>query len=644
MIGILLAYILVCAATVSVWFDRQIEETIPFVILSVINILYVCGVVAQDLRVGVAACAVVGLACLAVLARMFISDRGSTIDKLRAHCLTPGLVLFYLLFVFVYTVNVGRQFIGNDEFSHWGLVVKNMFIFNRFGNCQYSTDLFPGYPPASALWEYFCLKVARSFQEQTVYQAFGWLIAALMIPSVKGGPLRRVLLAAVCLLASLLVPSMFYGEYFTLIMVDALLGIEMAYLLLLSIGDERLDLFHWLSLTLGLSVLCLTKASGVFLAIIVVLTALAKTAREQGGKKTLATILVCALIGGALGKLSWGAYLKASGTGVAWDTSPINLASVWSVITGGGKAYQYATLSAFGKAIISTRINEGITSLPFVGWVALMPVAVWVAMRLAASGGDQKLGGQQSGKRSRTVSVCLVAGALLYAVGMLLLYLFTYSEYEAQRLASFARYMATYVTGVMLFCTMYASTRIVRQAEGDARTSVRAVLALSAVMLFCPLAKVVSLPLDFQDTVNASISSRAQYAQARDTICSQLNYRNDTYAIIDMPDGGAGGQGVYETLAIQYETTPIRRGYGVFSLGEPFFEGDVWTTNITADDWVASLRESGCYYLYIWKTGERFERDYGGAFASPISQGALYRLEDTGHGEYKWVLVARGDA
>lgn len=638
MIGILLAYILVCAVTASVLFDRQAEETIPFVIMLVINVLYVCGLVAQDLRVGVAACAVVGLACLVVLARMFISDRGGTIGKLRTHCLTPGLVLFYLLFVFVYAVNVDRQFIGNDEFSHWGLVVKNMFIFNRFGNYQYSTDLFPGYPPASALWEYFCLKVARSFQEQTVYQAFGWLIVSLMIPSVKGGSPRHVPLTAACLLAGLLVPSMFYGEYFTLIMVDALLGIETAYLLLLSIGDERLDLFHWLSFTLGLSVLCLTKASGVFLAVIVVLTVLAKTGREQGGKKALATILACTFVGLALGKLSWSVYLEVSGTRVAWDTSPISYASIWSVISGGGKVYQYATLDAFGKAIILTPINEGVVHLPFVGWVILMPVAVWAVMKLDASDGEQT-----RGKLSRTISVCLVAGALLYAVGMLLLYLFTYSEYEAQRLASFARYMATYVTGVMLFCIMYASTRIVKQAEEDAQTSVRMAIALSAVMLFCPLAKVVSLPLDFQDTVNASISSRAQYAQARDMICSQLNYRTDSYAIIDMPDGGAGGQGVYETLAIQYETTPIGRGYGVFSLGEPFFEGDVWTTNITAGEWVAALRESGCYYLYIWKTGEQFERDYGGTFASPISQGALYHLEDVDNGEYKWVWIAGSD-
>ena len=47
------------------------------------------------------------------------------------NCLSPGLMIFLIGIVFASYMSFGRIYSGNDEFSHWGRIVKLLFIYDQ---------------------------------------------------------------------------------------------------------------------------------------------------------------------------------------------------------------------------------------------------------------------------------------------------------------------------------------------------------------------------------------------------------------------------------------------------------------------------------------------------------------------------------
>ena len=167
-------------------FKRKFEEVIAPVIFSVILTVYLSGLLFDDLSVGVRIVEAVAAVSAAVLGfGLYQARRDSEKkEKIRRHIaecfVTPGFVCWSVMFAVIYIVYSGKILAGWDEFSHWGLVVKNMFIFDRFGNCPESTVSFRDYPPGTALWQYFTAKAFSSrLGENHIYHAMGWLIISL---------------------------------------------------------------------------------------------------------------------------------------------------------------------------------------------------------------------------------------------------------------------------------------------------------------------------------------------------------------------------------------------------------------------------------------------------------------------------------
>ena len=64
-----------------------------------------------------------------------------------------------------------------------------------------------------------------------------------------------------------------------------------------------------------------------------------------------------------------------------------------------------------------------------------------------------------------------------------------------------------------------------------------------------------------------------------------------------------------------------------WSIGEPFYDGDVWTKNMTADQWQAMLLE-GYDYVALYRINDYFLENYSHLFAQPeeIAVNTLYRV------------------
>lgn len=168
--AILFLFIISVSGMVALCFKRRIEETIAVVVFMVIAILYFGGMLSGSLLTGIYICGIIGILSVFYIGRKVVMDKRNVIKL----CVTPGLIIFTLLFIWVIWLNVNRVFFGWDEFSHWGLAVKNMYQFDYFSNHPYSTDTYSGYPPAMALWQYFFVKACGEFSEGSVYCAGGY--------------------------------------------------------------------------------------------------------------------------------------------------------------------------------------------------------------------------------------------------------------------------------------------------------------------------------------------------------------------------------------------------------------------------------------------------------------------------------------
>ena len=165
-------YIYSVASALACLFKKRFEMTLaPSIFLSIL-VLYLSGLATGNLMYGVYLCITAAVVCF-VYAVVYGVRHKATFKEL---CLTPGVLVYALLFIWIWFINRGRLFSNWDEFSHWGLVVKNMDFFNAFGNYKESTVTFSGYPPATALWQYFVGKLYGYFNEGHVYCAMGWFI------------------------------------------------------------------------------------------------------------------------------------------------------------------------------------------------------------------------------------------------------------------------------------------------------------------------------------------------------------------------------------------------------------------------------------------------------------------------------------
>ena len=81
----------------------------------------------------------------------------------------PGMIVFICYFVFLYLVCQNLSYRSWDEFSHWGLITKSMFLTDGLVNSESSVYL-KCYPPGMALFHYFITSII-GYSEGMVYFA-----------------------------------------------------------------------------------------------------------------------------------------------------------------------------------------------------------------------------------------------------------------------------------------------------------------------------------------------------------------------------------------------------------------------------------------------------------------------------------------
>lgn len=253
-----LLIIFIFAVFFSFIFKKKIEETTIFSIFLIILILYVGGLF-SFLNISYYLICLSSLIFLLIL----ISNHKKINYKL---ILTPGLIFLILTTIVSIIIHHHRFVVTFDEFNHWFLATKDMYLNNELFTSIKSTVLAKNNTPGSTIFHYFWMKPSPIFDESLVFISMNFLLFSLLAPIFsiyKSNQWKHSLFIGFFLF---LIPLTIYNYIYTGAYVDGLMGLIFAHILYLRF-IKKYDKFNLLSIILALFIFPLIKTTAIIFTV-----------------------------------------------------------------------------------------------------------------------------------------------------------------------------------------------------------------------------------------------------------------------------------------------------------------------------------------------------------------------------------------
>lgn len=589
---------------------RRIEEQFAFSIAGITLLLYVFGVFGA-LQAGLWAVLILAaLACI-LLALMLVKRRKEGAWKQIA---TPGALVFLLFMVMVMLIHRNRMFAAWDEFSHWGLEIKNMYLLGQIPNASPDATInFASYPPAAALFSHFWIWLSRGFNEGDAYRAANIFMLAALMPLMRSVDWKAWKKGIVLTVLMLYIPIIYNYDAYRTVYVDALLGCLMAYGLMVYYRNP----WNWTTacqLTLSLAVLSLIKASGQGLAIMTVLivTVDVLLVRKTEGVPYRKLKLLAPLFGVLAAVQSWKMYLS----GMETEAGSV-MSGLRTLITQGLQPYQVKTLKSFFDAISNMVISE-----MNIGYLVELSLFLWLAFFVVIAVWAVEYTKEPGLKKTASIRFWELGGGLVvYILMILVTYLTVFDEREAMGMESFGRYASTVLIAMS---AVFLSQLLVVFPERVKRWSIASMALVVALCLVNPV-QLIRMTYDAGDTV----IYRQEMALSQETI-RQMDPATDKVYIINQAVGG-------DYYVCRYEFTPVhvQKGNHWLMTSPPEDKwAQIYATICAPEEWEKNLRDEGFTWVYLHKVDDDFRQSYRSLFRDPqdIKDGMLLKVVPDGEG------------
>lgn len=588
--------LLIIMVSAAVLFKKSFACTAAFSLFCVILLQYVVSL-CFGLSAGFYATFALAAVCLGLTVWRVVRH-GS--EDLRAFALSPAL-LAYVIFIFVILfLSRNRVCYITDEYAHWGLVVKNMLYYDRFGFIAEATTAYKSYPPAGSLLPYFFARFFDNFRESAMYHGAFMLTFALLLPifsQVKKGEWGRFL---TLLLLAFFLPLPFYGYAYATLYVDVQLALVFGNLLLLYFTPTEDERFRILSIGLYSGMLTLLKDAGMGLAILAFGIYLAdmllrrKALPKPPWTKRNMWLAVAAL-GIALFCIgSWKVALAANGVKSFFSYQALAPSGVLSALKEGLSSAQYDTIQRFFVQHVYFRIQEPI---PF---SILMQLLVLLGLGLLLDRYRTDDRALHAGPKESGRIWLILLGYGVFAGVLLMSYLFIFAPNEATYLASFERYVYTYILGAFV----YVVFRLAWRSSGKRLMTCFVLLCVWIYFGMSPFLEFMSPGLSRE--ARAELGNMSHVAEALDPV-------TDTLGLITDEEVNA--------RACAYFATPVR------------FKRHIVTSAVdVSPDMLADLLAETCTHVYLDDASDAFRTACAMLFPEGMTDGTLYRVVTTPDG------------
>lgn len=615
MTGILFAF----AGFAALVMNRRFEEQLPLSVGVVVSVLYAFAL-AGALQAGMYAVLLLAAAALAGQAVLLIRGWKNASWK---QLLTPGCAAFFLLAAWVLISFRGHMFNAWDDFSHWGLAVKNISLFGALPSAvPESTISYRDYPPAATLFSWAWTELSGLYNEGDIQRALNMMVMCFLLPAMRDQEWKKPG-KALCLSTLLfMLPLMFNTFSYKALQVDTLLGCMVLYGLYAWFLCEKKGSLPGIGMTVF--VLVLTKGTGIIMAglmIGVIGADIVLNSQKKWGEKI--RLILCLLLPLIAAKGSWSFFLRIHQVSKMWEQNWPSVFDVAEVLLGRGTPQQKSILGLVLEKVTSPLLwhENGGAKVNLVLWLMLITIArCWVVTRC-----DDP----QEKKSMKIAFGVLIAGTFAYVFMLLIMYVYIFRPDEAIWQASIDRYMSSYMIPLVGF-TMLLLIRKLDQKGLPGTLSAPMCLLTCAVLIVNPATVM-------QETATTYIRNQEIYEKRMNNLIPKkvidyLDAQTDCVYLVVSNDNGK------EYYRSTYQFTPIRIQEGMWTTW-PVTEkstdwGEVSAIQYSPSEWAKVLNEGGFTYVYLDTIDDRFIKDYRSLFEDgcTIESGKLYGIERVDQG------------
>ena len=591
--------------------------SLPATLIGSAVVTYLGQLVFHTFSVGFWACLVLAVSAVGLL----IVKRK---DKdFIARCFSEGFVVFLILCLFFLVLDFRRYFSSWDELSHWGKMVKEMIRLDRFySEPQSNLLVHKEYPPLAAIFEMLWCRFTGGYREGRATMALHVFEFSLVVPmamelfgtSAKMGKWQKFVGQVALFLTFVWITLHFDYVEFNTIYTDLFLPLFYVFLICV-LADKKLreSGFGFILLLLGQFGLMLSKQMSIAYVLLVwffySITLWSDRKRAGYDRKQKLMDLgrsLAVLVVPAISYLIWNRYTKALGLTGQFALDQIDLKTVVSILRGGGSDVQHLTYVNYVKALFSTNIGMGVFGISYLS-AALLALCLLAVLAYAFRRETEK------GEMLR-YGLLFLLGSVGYAVTMFVLYMFCYSEAEMRRLASYQRYMDSYMVSQYLILFLLLLHLLKRKGKNICSYQIACGMFGIAVLSLGmePLADVMPQMLKEEPMYGYRI--RAERIQARTDsgdrifLVSSDNCANMYYLNYFLEDRQMDDRYLYSDVAEQSAA-----------------DENYWNTVL------ACIREND--YVYIYNETDNVDQKLGTYTAEDIlPEDTLYRVVAEGDG------------
>lgn len=642
-------------------YGKKWEETVGLSLIVEALILYLFGLFSK-LTLGMAVIYIVSGICLISAAGIMLHKRISL-----SGLFSKGILIYGILFILICINCRGAFFARWDEYSHWGLAVKDMFYYGSFAKHTDTTVILTRYMPFSTLAEYLFVYLNGLFSEEIVYVAYQTLLLSLgcvILGKIKKNGWKTITAVAVIVL----VPVIFFGDVYNSIYADPLLAVLAGYILYCYLSEE-MNGFNYLRIAAGILALVLSKDIGLAIAGLLVGVMVADTvyrqlkSKEINKKEYLIEISFLVLI--AIAFFSWQSFLAApvadsangetaivvtetaeismpetkapikSVSSATISASGLSVSGIKELLKGEAPAYRYQSLKNFLiKMFDGDTFSFGKLQISYINFWIILLLILALSTLMKLYGKDMK--------HITFVAGAAAFGGIIYCLFLELLYLFAFSETEALLLSSHNRYLGSYACGMLM--AILGVILAIDTEELERKSRVLSICLLAGVVMAAPMTSFVIKNMDYEiteddvyyaDDMEEVLRSFSKRGEKIFFVCNNTNgysyYMFRNFACPLLADNV-----IYNFLGTEES---LKEQNDRFAEAPDQKRGS--TQVLPKEEWNTML--DSYQYVFILHPDPLFERDYGDLFEDPgtVDDGCFYRVEQDQNGNNLLVYIGK---
>ena len=380
-----------------------------------------------------------------LLIYFFIKNKDKLIE-FKNNYFTYGLLYFIIFSIYCFFLYKYTGFGNCDEFTHWGPMLKETLRLDGF----YTQDasrliMHKDYPPFFTLLEVLFQGFnGFKFHEPFAYIALETFMFSMLLPVFsnlkKKDWLKSLLIFISIVLVGLTLDktetASDYAFVYNSIYVDWCLALFCTYGIYLTYKEEGWGLFRFVYLTLVCVTFILMKQMGLVFYLIILIYAFFKVTfiDKQLDLKMMLKGIIFLVVIPVLFYISWSYVVKLYQIDAQFKIGELSISDFFNIIKGNapkGLEWKYTAFRNYCSNLLHRPLVLHPFKMSYFVYTGLMMLIIFIAFRFK--------------KDSFFLAGTYLIGAIGYSIAMLILYTLAFTIDEAPYLASFDRYMTSYL-------------------------------------------------------------------------------------------------------------------------------------------------------------------------------------------------------